>query len=126
MNGLNICYIVLFPILTDPLNGGRCYDSSRVGFRSRKVGMAMAWLEKFASEFGDKMPDSNQVHLPSALTRKDVYHRMLEEVGSGSDENVCSLSYFLNLWRAEHKNIVIPKVNLHEIVTEAIYFYFYP
>ena len=81
----------------------------RRGVRGPKVQISMSWLEKFSSEFGDKMPDSNKIHLPSSMSRKDVYDRMVAEL-TEAGETPCSLTRFLFLWRKEHKNISIPKV----------------
>ncbi len=73
--------------------------------------MAEMWLEKFSKDFGDKMPHSEKINLPSSMTRGDVFDRMklgMTEIGV----KPCSMSCFLKMWRKEFikKNIVIPKV----------------
>ena len=76
---------------------------------TKPVNMSMAWLEQFGADFGDKMPDSEKVNLPSSMTRNDVYDRMTVELRDMGDD-FCSKSVFFKLWRKDYKNIVIPKV----------------
>lgn len=75
--------------------------------------MSLAWLEQFASDFGDKMPDSSKINLPSSMTRSDIYNRMQMELKEANEEP-CSKSVFFKHWRKDFKDIVIPKVCKNE------------
>ena len=101
---------VTFLLCASAIPGPQDLDWPR-GVRGPKVQVSMAWLEKFSSEFGDKMPDSDRIHLPSSMSRKDIYDRMCAELTEAGDKP-SSLTRFLYLWRTDHKNISIPKVCL--------------
>ena len=45
---------------------------------------ASAWMNDYFLTMGDHMPDNNRIHLPSFLTKREVYRKMsadLTEVG---------------------------------------------
>ena len=55
------------------------------------------------------MPDSIKVHLPSSMTRSDVYDRMDFELRE-MDIQPCSKTVFFKMWRKQYPDIVIPRV----------------
>lgn len=59
---------------------------------------------------GDQMPDRGVIHLPSSLTKVQVYQKMHTEMKSRGKEHVVSQSQFFNLWKEEFGNVSIPKV----------------
>ncbi|XP_063964831.1 uncharacterized protein LOC135156392 [Lytechinus pictus] len=71
---------------------------------------SMVWLSKFVDKFGEKLPTNNKIHLPSCLTRGNVYWIMKEEVEEQGG-SVCSQQYFFRKWRHEMSHVTIPKVN---------------
>ena len=94
---------------------GGCVTLSPPGLHRRGTHLpssqvAMAWLDNFAHKYADKMPDREKLHLPSCLSRRDVYTMCqveLEQVGVAP----CSKSHFYYLWRKKFPNIAIPKVS---------------
>ncbi|XP_063960030.1 uncharacterized protein LOC129283839 [Lytechinus pictus] len=72
---------------------------------------SMVWLSEFVDKFGEKLPTNNKIHLPSCLTRGNVYWTMKEEVEEQGG-SVCSQQYFFRKWRQEMSHVTIPKVNL--------------
>jgi len=55
------------------------------------------------------MPDTAKLHLPSCLTKGDVYEMCvmeLQDIGVAP----CSKSHFYNLWRTQFQHVAIPKV----------------
>lgn len=84
-------------------------SSTRNGMLGIAALEALAWLEEFGSTYGDKLPNSTQIHLPSCLTKETVYQRMAEELKS-QRVDVVSYSHFLRLWRENKAHIAIPKV----------------
>ena len=76
---------VTFLLCASAIPGPQDLDWPR-GVRGPKVQVSMAWLEKFSSEFGDKMPDSDRIHLPSSMSRKDVYDRMYTKLTEAGEE----------------------------------------
>lgn len=47
-----------------------------------KAESVSAWLDAYFKLIGDRMPDKNQVHLPSWETQKDIYSRYLKDEGT--------------------------------------------
>lgn len=71
---------------------------------------AISWLRMFISKVGDCMPMKDEIHLPSCLTKADVYALAADELCQGSLE-CCGVSSFYNLWKAEFPNVKIPQVS---------------
>ena len=70
--------------------------------------MAMQWLEVYANENGDKLPNAKKVLLPSSMTKSFVYDQYAEEYkGSGY---AVSRSTFFKHWDTTCQHIIIPKV----------------
>lgn len=83
---------------------------------------AMSWLRMFISKVGDCMPMKEEIHLPSCLTKLDVYALAFDDLSQGSLE-CCGVSSFYNLWSAEFPNVKIPQVSnlcAHMCLTYAI------
>lgn len=74
-----------------------------------KTAQSLAWLERYAGKCGDKLPDSNRIHLPSCLTKGDVF-KMMETELDGIGEKGCKESVFYRHWRTDLQHIAIPKV----------------
>ena len=77
-----------------------------------KHSTAIAWMERYFSRIGDKMPHLQQIHLPNFLSKKMVYDLMVQDL---VDQGMCksqiiSSSHFLAVWRDEFCNYIIPKV----------------
>lgn len=68
-----------------------------------------SWLRTFVDKVGDRMPMSEQVHLPSCLTKADVYDLARDDLSSGGME-CCAISTFYQIWNVEFPNVKIPKV----------------
>lgn len=92
-------------------NGG---GSSQVAKRSRslspKTMKAVAWMEHYFDRIGDKRPDKDGIYLPTCLTEKKIYDVMVEELYQGDESKSVCFSQFNKLYRAEFKNVTIPKV----------------
>ena len=70
--------------------------------------MAMQWLQVYATENGDKLPNAKKVLLPSSMTKSFVYDQYAEEYkGSGY---AVSRSTFFKHWETTCQHIIIPKV----------------
>lgn len=68
---------------------------------------ALAWLNTYAESYGEKLPNTAQIHLPPCSTKQHVFETMLEET---QNTQTISRSHFLSLWRKEASHIAIPKV----------------
>lgn len=74
----------------------------------------MAWLFNYAENFGEKLPNTCQIHLPPCSTKIHIYETMAME--SQADFPIpLSQSHFLRLWRDEAKHIAIPKVESNRL-----------
>ena len=91
------------------LNMGRNYQ--KVGEHSERINKSMVWLEQYGMEFGDKMPDSKNVNLPSSITKHEIFERMAAEMKEQGDEP-CSKDAFFKNWKKDFPHYVIPKVRL--------------
>lgn len=72
---------------------------------------ASAWMENYFSKMGDHMPDSNRIHLPSFLTKREVYQRMCGELSEDGIKEIISLSTFYELWDRDYNHVLIPEVS---------------
>lgn len=77
--------------------------------RMTKSKSAVEWLKYYATSFGEKLPNTCQIHLPPCSTKLHVYERMVSESQVEFPEPI-SYSHFLRLWREEASYIAIPKV----------------
>lgn len=69
----------------------------------------LGWMRSFFNKVGDYMPMSEDIHLPSCLTRVDVYELANCDLTQGG-LSCPSLSYMYELWRREFSQVKIPKV----------------
>ena len=75
-----------------------------------------SWLRTFTEKVGDRMPTSTDIHLPSCLTKSDVYALACDDLSQGGLE-CCQLSTFYSIWKRDFPNVKIPKV-YHKIAWE--------
>lgn len=69
----------------------------------------IAWLRTFIEKVGDKLPMRDEIHLPSCMTKSDVYALACDDLTQGGLE--CSkMSTFYDVWKSEFPNVKIPKV----------------
>lgn len=47
---------------------------------STRVNEAKTWMERYFNLIGDKMPDKNQIHLPSWDKQIDIYQRFKDDM----------------------------------------------
>ena len=81
-------------------------------------------MTSFFDRIGDKRPDKDGIYLPTCLTEKAIYDRMIEELCKGDREKAVCFSQFNKLFRTEFPNVTIPKVSiLHAIAIDG-YMYF--
>lgn len=92
--------------------------------KSDKHQVACAWMEGYFKRIGDRMPHTQQLHLPHFLSKRDVYAQMTEELmkhqGLESEE-ILSLSHFYAVWNNKFAHCVIPKVSWHIYFTSNIH-----
>ena len=69
----------------------------------------ISWLRIFIDKVGDKLPTSNLTHLPSCLTKADVYSLAYDDLTQGGLE-CCKISTFYNIWKRDFSSVKIPKV----------------
>ena len=67
------------------------------------------WMRTFFAKVGDKMPSSEDIHLPSCLTKTDVFNLAYDDLSQGGLE-CCKKSTFYDIWRVEFPHVKIPKV----------------
>ena len=102
-------------------------SKSQPQFKSPKRDDAYAWMERYFSRIGDKMPHIQQIHLPYFLSKKAVYEFLVQDftlLGFQSDE-IISRSHFYALWKKEFPNCIIPKVsyNYSIAIVKTLHFY---
>ena len=68
-----------------------------------------SWLRSFVNKIGDHMPMSKDVHLPSCLTKTDVYDIACDDL-TEDEMQCCSKSSFYRVWCTEFPHVKIPKV----------------
>ena len=70
---------------------------------------AISWLRMFVEKVGDHMPMNENIHLPSCLTKADVYNLAVDDLSQGNLE-CCPKSKFYKIWQSEFSHVKIPKV----------------
>ena len=81
------------------LYGKSCFNDSTI--------RVVSWLRTFIAKVGDKLPTKDEVHLPSCLTKADVYALASDDLSQGGLE-VCKLSTFYEIWRSKFSNVKNP------------------
>ncbi len=79
----------------------------------KKTQDAVAWMEIFFSRIGDHMPDCDRIHLPSFLTKRDVFERMCSEMKQSGlrDQDLVSQSQFYAMWEKHYHHVQFPEVS---------------
>lgn len=75
-----------------------------------------SWMRSFFQKVGDHMPMSEAIHLPSCLTKVDIYELAREDLTQGGLQ-CCSASQMYEIWNKEFKNVKIPKVLSYNIAS---------
>lgn len=76
----------------------------------------ISWMRSFFSKVGDHMPMSDDLHLPSCLTRVDVYQLAKDDLTQGGLP-CCSLPHMYKVWNDEFAHVKIPKVkSMHVLI----------
>ena len=80
--------------------------------KNTKTEAALAWMDRYFNLVGDKMPDSNQIHLPCWENQKDINYRYCcDPKARGSmEEDLLGISMFYKVWTNNFSNVVIPEV----------------
>lgn len=68
-------------------------------------------MEAYFRAVGDKRPDKHGIYLPTCLTEKSIYQRMLDEKYNGNKKGVVCFSQFNRLFRRHFRHVTIPKVS---------------
>ena len=72
---------------------------------------ALSWMEAYFRTVGDKRPDKHGIYLPTCLTEKSIYHRMVDEKYNGNRKSAVCFSQFNKLFRKHFPYVTIPKVS---------------
>ena len=89
----------------------RVAEHGRLGRRETSDGSVrvISWLCIFFDKVGDRMPMSAAIHLPSCLTKLDVYSIAYDDLSQGGMQ-CCKLSTFYDIWQKHFPSVKIPKV----------------
>lgn len=64
----------------------------------------------FIAKVGDGMPMKDDIHLPSCLTKADVYALAVDELSQGGLMYSCQKSTFYQVWQTQFPHVKISKV----------------
>ena len=81
--------------------------------KTEKFEIAAAWMEAYFKRIGDQMPHTEQVHLPSFLTKNSIFDQMEEQLKQQGflQSEIISLSHFYAIWNDCYSHCIIPKVS---------------
>ena len=85
------------------------------GRQSDSTMRAISWLRMFVKKVGDHMPMKQDIHLPSCLTKADVYSLASDDLCQGGLQ-CCGTSIFYKIWQREFPHVKIPKVCIYTII----------
>ena len=69
----------------------------------------VSWLRSFFSKIADHMPTKKEMHVPSCLTKADVFALAVDDLTQGGLQ-CCKMSTFYDVWKTNFPNVKIPKV----------------
>jgi len=78
---------------------------------SRCMVTAKLWFEKYVETTADRMPDEKKMHLPSCVTKLQVFKTYLEAF---KGRKTLSETQFCRMWRQFYPYVIIPKVHWRE------------
>ena len=80
-----------------------------------KHDLAKTWMQRYFNAKGDKMPMTNQIHVPAWDSQKEIHRRYKEDMTQQmlDRRDIICQSMFYNLWMKEFPHIVIPEVCLN-------------
>ena len=58
------------------------------------------------------MPNSMTTHLPSNLTKTNIYQKLVYEMKQRGKPDILSQSYFFDIWKKNFSHVTIPKVSV--------------
>lgn len=90
------------------LSKQRVVEETRGRKRTTQSLSGIAWLLNYAENFGEKLPNTCNIHLPPCSTKTHIYETMVMESQADFPDPL-SQSHFLRLWREEARHIAIPK-----------------
>lgn len=70
----------------------------------------ISWMRMFIAKVGDRMPMKDDIHLPSCLTKADVYALAVDELSQGGLMYSCQKSTFYQVWQTQFPHVKITKV----------------
>lgn len=92
--GKSVCFPIWLAVLS--ISSSRFYELRReimdgivqpVPKKSRSLAVksqqAIAWMESYFDRIGDKRPDKDEIYLPTCLTEKAIYDKMVDSLRSG-------------------------------------------
>lgn len=74
---------------------------------------AVSWLWTFTDKVEDHMPMKEEIHLPSCLTKADVYTLAKDDLTQRGLQ-CCKVSTFYSIWSSSFRNVKIPCVGQRE------------
>ena len=99
-------------LFTKFANGVMTAEHGRLGLQkvSDPTLRMISWMRVFFSKVGDKMPMNENIHLPSCLTKLDVYSIAMDELSQGGTNFTISVSTFYDIWVKHFPQVKIPEV----------------
>ena len=74
---------------------------------------ASAWMKSYFERLGDYVPDSNRIHLPSFLTKREIYQKMHTDLLESGIKDIVSQSTFYELWERDFNHVLTPEVSYY-------------
>ncbi|KAK3242483.1 hypothetical protein CYMTET_47827 [Cymbomonas tetramitiformis] len=69
-------------------------DNHKISLKRESV---IAWIKKYADEYGQPQPDKAEKHLSDGLTIEELWDEYIEGLGENEESENCSLSYFYKI-----------------------------
>ncbi|KAK3267019.1 hypothetical protein CYMTET_24400 [Cymbomonas tetramitiformis] len=84
-------------------------DNRKISLKHESV---VAWLKKYADEYGQPQPDKAEKHLSDGLTIEELWDEYIEGLQENEERKKCSLSYFYKIFDEDCSEwLKIPSVN---------------
>ena len=100
-----------YKYLTKFKNGAVAAGKDRCQFPSSTYNRAMTWLQEFATDYGDRMPHTQDILLPYKTRKLSVWEKYSNETAEAMESQL-GCSTFQTMWKKHFPHLKIKKVSV--------------
>ena len=86
------------------------HGRSGMQYQQQQTITVVSWMRAFFNKLGDRLPMQDSIHLPSCLTKREVYLLAKEDL-TQAGLACCGHATFFALWKDHFPTVTIPQVS---------------